>query len=86
MPKRLGPKLLGAEMYGGQYILVPKRLVAETSTGQNVLAPSCHPTLLIIIALSHRKSMAEVLSRMLSYVTVLAFTHPQNQSIKKQTA
>ena len=48
---------------------MPKRFVAETSRGRNVLAPSCYPTLLIIIALSHRKSMSEVLSRRLSYVT-----------------
>ena len=31
--------------------------------------PSCYPTFLIIIALSYRKRMAEVLSRRLSYVT-----------------
>ena len=74
MPKRLGAETSRAETarcwhVWGQYILVPKSLVAETSTGQNVLVPSCYPTLLIIIALAYRKSMAERLSRMLSYVT-----------------
>ena len=37
--------------------------------GRNVLVPSCYPTLLIIVALSYKKSMVEVLSRMLNYVT-----------------
>ena len=53
---------------------MPKRLVAETSTGQNVLVPSCYPTLLIIIALSYRNSVAEVLSRM--YLDSLVVERP----------
>ena len=75
----LVPKCLGAETsraetdrcrnVWGRNISVSKRLVAESSRGRNVLVPSCYPTLLIIIALSYRKSMAEVLSSMLSYVT-----------------
>ena len=54
-------------MYGGNTFWC--RNVYPTSTGQNVFVPSCYPTLLIIIALAYRKSMAERLSRMLSYVT-----------------
>ena len=48
--------------------LRPKRLGAETASGRNVLVP-CYPTLLIIIALSYRKSIAEVLGRRLINVT-----------------
>ena len=84
MPKRLGTETSRAEIarcrnVWARNILMPKRLVADTSRGQNVLVLSCYLTLLITVIRKEHVGGAKQDVKLCN--TVLAFTHSQNQSI-----
>ena len=86
VPKCLGPKLLGAEMYGANTfwclnVLLPKRLRAKCFGA--VLLPYSFNHHCTIIQKDHGGGAKQDVKLC---NTVLNFPHPQNQSIKKQTA